>query len=98
MQYCVYSKDVSDYPYFDGAKESGDSCPMYGDIDKQLHETVAIAEETIVQRLFQSTAELKEEDIRVDKKPTTGKGEPLGMQTPDITKRNLFQGPRSRPQ
>src|SRR5271169_3043309 len=65
QQCFVCSEDVTDYSHF-GDKDFG-SCPMYGDMQDQLRKDVANAEEATVQQLLRDRAELKDEDVRVNK-------------------------------
>jgi hypothetical protein len=66
----VCSEDVTDYSHF-GDEEFG-QCPMYGDIQDQLRRDVAKAEEATVQQLLRDRAELKDEDVRVNKNTDRG--------------------------
>ena len=54
-------------------------CPMYGDMKDHIKDEVAMAQEVAVQKLLRDWAELRDEDIRVDKL-TTG----LGKQTANL--------------
>ena len=57
----VCSKDIEDYSHFDDG-----GCPMYGDMKDLLSNEVATAQESTLQQILQSTADLNDEDIRVD--------------------------------
>jgi hypothetical protein len=63
----VCSANIEDYLHFDSVLGT---CPMYGGKD-QIKEEVAMAQEVTVQSLLRVRTELRDEDIRVDKK---GKG------------------------
>ena len=65
QQCYVCSEDVTDYAHF--GTEAFGKCPMYGDIQDRLRRDVAKAEEATVQQLLRNRAELKDEDVRVNK-------------------------------
>lgn len=67
----VCSDNISDYMHFD---EILGKCPMYGDMRDHIKEEVAKAQEVAVQKLLRDRTELREEDIRVDKKNKLGEG------------------------
>ena len=64
IQCYVCSKDISGYSHFNDESP----CPMYGDMADLLKKQVDTAEEETVQKLLKTRSDLKDEDIRVERR------------------------------